>query len=140
MYQFRTDALSIAMIVGGAALAGGATLLLANSGTRAAEAAECSHVVSHAQVDQRVVVSVGADENAFVVTPGMTVKTEECASVVHLTDVKVERVEAQVHEALERAGEAQERARERAVRAEERAHRAAESRCGEVRSRVARLR
>ena len=113
MYQFRTDVLSVALIAGGAAFAVGATLLLASSGTQTAEANECSQVMSHAQIDQRVVVSVGGDANAFVVTPGMTGKAEECAPVLHLADMTGERVRAQVQEAVARAEKAQVRARER---------------------------
>ena len=126
MYQFRTDALSVALIAGGAAFSGGATLLMASSGTEAAEASECSHLVSHTQIEQRVVVSVGGDANAFVVTPGMTGRAEECAPVAHLADMSIERVQAQVQEAMARAEQVQERARERALRANDRTHRVAE--------------
>lgn len=126
MGQFRTDAFSVAMILGGAALAGGATILLASTGPESAESVECSHLVSHAQVARHLVVAAGAAESSVVISPRVTRDAGDCSSVVHLTDARAEQVKVQVREALERAQEARQRASENAVRAQERAVRADE--------------
>ncbi len=70
MHQFRTDALSIAMIVGGATLAAGATLLLASAGEEAETATRCSHEATAQKVfeeQQRVVVALNGGERSVVV-------------------------------------------------------------------------
>ena len=126
MVQFRTDAFSVAMILGGAALAGGATILLASTGPESAESVECSHLVSHAQVARHLVVAAGAAESSVVISPRVTRDAGDCSSVVHLTDARAEQVKVQVREALERAQEARQRAPENPVRAQERVQRAVE--------------
>ena len=107
MYQFRTDALSVAMIVGGAAFAGGATLLLANAGGEAEQASRCAHVVTAERLnqEQKVVVALNRGEGAVVVAPTVELRANECSSSVRVADVQVHRIEAERHiqEELERA-------------------------------------
>jgi len=99
VYQIRTDVLSVAAIVGATAIAGGATLALADSGEDARVASECAHVITADREHRRVVVALGSGAGSMTMTPDIQVKAEACASVVRATNV--ERVEARVQQAMD---------------------------------------
>ena len=130
MYQFRTDALSVAMIVGGAVVAGGATILLAGTSDRGDVSLRCESAAEaprHRGEQRHAVVALGHGSNVVTFAPRAEA-IEGCESTVRVTDVTVRRPEVVVVGQLARGEAARDRARaerdrERAQRDRERAER-----------------
>ncbi len=114
MERLGTDVMAVAMILGGGAIAAGATVLLAEAGDDAhLSYNECSGDVE----GQRIRVTVGHGDDAVIVAPDVQVRASgDCVEAVRVVDVSVEKVDRRVAQARTRA----EQARERAVRAQER--------------------
>ena len=124
MNRFGTDALAIAMIIGGAGVATGATVLLAQGGRDDARTAtECEAVLDA----ERVLVAVGVGGGTVAVAPRLRSQGGDCARPVRVTTVRLDHVVTHADQVRDRASSARERAeraRERADRGREAAERA----------------
>jgi len=130
MRQFGTDALAMAVIVGGAAVGGASTFLFSETPSDARF--ECS---ATAEAQPRVVVSLGGEDGSFVVASNVESNDPDaCETRVHVREIRIDRA----HEAGERARVSVERVRERAERARERAEQSRE-RVERTRERVERI-
>jgi hypothetical protein len=124
MNRFGTDALAIAMIIGGAGVATGATVLLAQGGRDDARTAtECEAALDA----ERVIVAVGVGGETVAVAPRLRSQGADCASPVRVATVRLDHVVTHADQVRDRASSVRdraERARERADRGREAAERA----------------
>lgn len=89
MRQFGTDALAMAVIVGGAAVGGASTLLF--SETPSEVGYECSTVV---ELQRQVIVAVGGGQGSVIVTSNVENDgSDACATTVRVHRLRIERAQ-----------------------------------------------